>query len=75
MCTLSDTLLRTFFSPCFVLFFMCRLKARLKYYCMQSKAVLSSPVCSVQTLRGDMGRRYTFYRCISISSREDLYER
>ena len=40
-----------------------------------SKAVLGSQVCSVQTLGGDMGLRYTFYRYVDRSSREDLYER
>ena len=49
------------------------LKTCLLFKC--SKAVLGFPVCSVQTLGGDMGRRYTFYRYVGRSSREDSYER
>ena len=49
------------------------LKTSLLFKCL--KAVLGSPVCRVQTLGGDMGHRYTFYRYVDRSSREDLYER
>ena len=54
-------------------YFLDNLKTCLLTKC--SKAVLGSPVCIVQTLWGDMGRRYTSYHYVGRSSREDLYER